>query len=817
MLEHDLEIVSKILHQRLQSDDITGILSRLSAQDQNSFTEKVGRVLCQTSALLEVSRQLTEDLALDIMLPKLVDLISSFLNAERVTIFLHDERAGELFSVVAQGDLTFNIRIPSHLGLAGASFSGNESLLVNDPYDDPRFDPETDRKSGFVTREVLCVPLRKSDRPIGVIQALNCMEESFTQSELLTLEAIAQHASVGFENARLYDQMSRAREKEQRLLDMTTEFSKELQLKPLLIKIMEVVTSFLDADRSTLFLYDHRTKELWSQVAQGTSEIRFAAHLGIAGSAFTNDEVVNIEDAYTDNRFNSDVDRKTGYLTRTILCMPVKSKGGGMIGVIQVINKHEGTFTSEDERSLRAFAAQASIAIENAQLFEKVMEVKRYNETVLEAMTDAVLTLGVSGQLVTANRAAAKLFGGQAVIDQLCHHSEEVGKRTFEELCKDDLPWLAQLIHRAREDQAPAQSLDHPLELHDLHASLGIMTAEECIRSVNVTVVPLEQASMHSKRKENHVGRRGFVDEHGLLLILEDMSAEKRLRGTMSRYLPSEVADQLLREEEGVLGGNLQKATILFSDIRGFTTISEEIGPQETVRLLNDYFGVMVDLISDHHGILDKFIGDAIMAVFGAPFPSPDDADNALSTAVDMLRALDTLNATRSARGEPSLSIGIGLNTGEVLSGNIGSSKRMDYTVIGDAVNLAARLESATKGFGAELLVSEFTLDDIRHSHPMREVDLMRVKGKFEPVRVYEVLTHKLERNPSLAEQFAHYEEGLSRYRRGEWSSALTAFLKAAKGRIPDPLSLHYIERCQHFMAHPPPSSWDGVWVMQTK
>ena len=157
--------------------------------------------------------------------------------------------------------------------------------------------------------------------------------------------------------ARLHDQVARAREQEGQLLDVTTAISQELQLKPLLHKIMDTVTAFLEADRSTLFLHDPKTDELWSQVAQGTNEIRFPAHLGIAGSVFKSGETVNIPDAYSDERFNPAFDKKSGYRTNTILCMPVQTKNGDSLGVIQVINKLGGTFSEHDERRLRAFGA----------------------------------------------------------------------------------------------------------------------------------------------------------------------------------------------------------------------------------------------------------------------------------------------------------------------------------------------------------------------------------------------------------------------------------------------------------------------------
>ena len=172
----------------------------------------------------------------------------------------------------------------------------------------------------------------------------------------------------------------------------------------------------------------------------------------------------------------------------------------------------------------------------------------------------------------------------------------------------------------------------------------------------------------------------------------------------MARYMPGSIVEQLLEQAEENLSGSLQQVSILFSDIRGFTTRSEAIGARATVSMLNEYLSLIVDLIENNDCILDKFIGDAVMALFGAPFPRSDDAVNAVNTAWGMLRSLEKLNTIRVARGEFKIEIGLGINTGEVVVGNIGSERRMDYTVIGDTVNLGARLCSSAKP--GEILVS---------------------------------------------------------------------------------------------------------------
>ncbi|SVE55699.1 uncharacterized protein METZ01_LOCUS508553, partial [marine metagenome] len=222
----------------------------------------------------------------------------------------------------------------------------------------------------------------------------------------------------------------------------------------------------------------------------------------------------------------------------------------------------------------------------------------------------------------------------------------------------------------------------------------------------------------------------------GTLVMLEDISNEKRAKSTLSRYMDPGLADQMLSEnsQDEILGGNDKIATILFSDVRSFTSITETLGAQATVGLLNEYFELMVDCISDQGGMLDKFIGDAIMAAFGIPVAHEDDEDRGLRAGIRMIQSLWEWNAKRRHDGDMELDMGLGLNTDSIVAGNIGSKKRMDYTMIGDGVNLAARLESACKQYSARILLSEYTAEKLKGVYRLRDIDRVVVKGKTEPV-----------------------------------------------------------------------------------
>ena len=577
---------------------------------------------------------------------------------------------------------------------------------------------------------------------------------------------------------------------ESKLLEVSQAISAEIQLHPLLSRVMEAVTDILDADRSTLFLYDEKTDELWSKVAEGLvmKEIRFPSGVGVAGQAFRSIQTINIRDAYNDERFNQSVDKLTGYTTATILCMPIVNKAGKPIGVVQALNKRDGIFNKIDERRLQAFSAQAVIAIENAQLFNQVVMIKNYNESMLESMTNGILTTDEGGRIVKANQSVLTLFG-------VTETPEKIVNQPIENVFFGSNRWIIERVEKVLQNGGTDESLDASLILQQY--------GKERHYSINLLIQPLSDANN---------------ERIGCLLLFEDISSEKRLRSTMARYMTKELADKLLADGEQALGGTLQTATVLFSDIRSFTTFSERNGPQETVQMLNAYFTEMYEQIVDNNGILDKYIGDAIMAVFGAPFGSSQDADNAVQSAIGMVLSLEGFNQKRVQDGREPIGIGIGINTGEVVSGNIGSEKRMDYTVIGDGVNLAARLEGATKAYGTSILISGSTKDALTKSFALREVDLIQVKGKNHPVSIYEVLSVLPAELLALRKQtLGQYTEGLALYRNQQWAEAISVFSSISEIDPQDPLAKMYMQRSQHFMVESPPVHWNGVWVMRSK
>ena len=660
--------------------------------------------------LIDAIQTLSRELNLTRLLQVIMDKTSRLMNADRSSLFVVDEERRELWSKIAQGLEVREIRVPVGQGIAGSVAASGETINIEDAYTDERFNQEVDRRTGYRTRSILCAPVVDlGGRVVAVLQLLNRLDgEPFDEDDERLLGSFVGQIAIALRNAQQMEQIEERRKTSELLLDVMKSFSSELEVDALLRKIMERTSAVLGADRSTLFLVDRRTNEIWSKVAQGAGmvEIRVPIGRGIAGIVAARGETINIPDAYADPRFNPEVDRRTGYRTRTILCAPIRDGAGAVVGVSQVLNKASGSFNRDDEELLAALSAQAFIALDNARLFESVVTMKNYNDSILSCMATGVLTLDTVGVVTGVNPAFRRIFGigddvetGQGVRDLLGPKHNEA--------------FVDRLDTCARSGEATS--------LYELRYQLA---GDEHV-NVNASVVPLTDSKGQSL---------------GVVVVADDITQEERLMSTLCRYVTREIAEEVMKSKgQARLGGTRQPVSILFSDIRNFTAISEQYQPEQIVEFLNDYFALMVQEIFTEQGTLDKFIGDGIMAVFGAPISRPDDPVRAVRAALGMRRSLRRFNARQRERGAVEIDIGIGISHGESISGNIGSEQRMEYTVIGDSVNVASRLEGLTKNHPYKILINDQIYDEVKDSFDCVLLGEEFVKGKAQAVRVYGV------------------------------------------------------------------------------
>ena len=728
----------------------------------------------------------------------IIETTTETLKADRGSLFLNDPLTGELYSRVAQGELVREIRILNTTGIAGSIFQSGVGEIIHDAYSDERFNSKIDEQTGYITKNIVCAPVRtvRGDL-IGVIQILNKKRGRFTKDDLDIVQGITLQAAVSLQNAQGMEEMVKSREKEMKFLDVVAEVTSEIELGSLLQRVMVEATRMLSADRATLFLNDFKTKELFSRVAmgEGIGEIRLPNNAGIAGAVFQSRETINIPHAYADLRFNPSFDKQTGYFTRSILCVPIINKDGECIGCTQALNKKGGGFTEEDESRLKAFTQQVSIALENAKLFEDVAKERAYNHSMLTSMSNAVITINDEGKIITCNKSGLKILK--------IRDTDILGK-TVEEFFTNGRSWILERIKECEEQKDPEFLMDAEIEVgSEQDDNVEIVSA-------NVSFLPLEN--------QDPDGRMDQASGHlGTMIMIEDISDEKRMKSTMSRYIDPNIADQLMGDGSDIMGGQETVATVLFSDVRSFTTITEALGAQGTVTLLNEYFDIMVEAINEQGGMVDKFIGDAIMAGFGIPFPHEDDEDRGVRAGINMIKRLWEWNRQREKEGKMAIEMGLGLNTDKLLSGNIGSSKRMDYTMIGDGVNLAARLESACKSYAARILISDFTYQKLKGTYQIRYIDDVIVKGKTEAVGVREVLDYHTPKTfPNLMDTVNHFNEGRISFKAGDWDKGIGSFNECLKANPNDKLSQIYIDRCET-MKERNPKDWDGIWVMDTK
>ncbi|MBF0153982.1 MAG: adenylate/guanylate cyclase domain-containing protein [Magnetococcales bacterium] len=312
-------------------------------------------------------------------------------------------------------------------------------------------------------------------------------------------------------------------------------------------------------------------------------------------------------------------------------------------------------------------------------------------------------------------------------------------------------------------------------------------------------------------------GLLGFLVINLRAFLLE-RGQKTMIKSAFGQYLSPKVVDILVKDPSKLsLGGEQREMTAFFSDVAGFSSISEKLTPTELVQLLNEYLTAMCNIIAQYDGTVDKFEGDAIIAFWGAPLDQLDHAKLACYTSIDMQKYMVELRERLTNEGRPLMKVRIGLNSGPMVVGNMGSAQRMDYTIMGDAVNLAARLEGANKFYSTFTMLSQFTYKQAEEFIDARQLDVVRVVGKKEPVGIYELLDRKGATSGPLADCVAQYNKGLEKYRARDFAGALQEFTKALDIIAQDGPSLTYQQRCQEYIQTPPPADWDGVFQFTSK
>jgi adenylate cyclase len=815
----------------------------LAPLTQESFRKVVTEVEQRLSVVNQTLSMLLDSQGFETILQEMLNAITlktaEILGAERATVYLLDEDKNELWSIVAEGDgeKPIELRFPADRGIAGevATFK----RVVNIPYDfynDPRsvFAQKTEQAAGYRTYTQLTLPLLNGENLVAVVQLMNKLKSphnlqapreeridkaGFTDTDVALFNEFSHSIRLIIESSRSFYVATQRQRAANALMKATQSLGQlGLDLEETLKRVMDEAAELMEADRSTLWLVDRDRNELWAKIPQSDGsmkELRVPMGIGVVGKVGATGEVLNIPfDLYEhpDGANAKKVDEGTGYRTCSLLCMPVFNADKELIGVTQLLNKKKkgehppynpedwpnapecwkASFNQTDIAFMEAFNIQAGVALQNAKLFATVKQQEQMQRDILRSLSNGVISTDKSGNIIAVNESAKQLLGFS--------EKDRLEGLSVRELVKfkegDFAKWFRDALEAADEKARQQYYPDRTL----------FAKGPEQQRSVNLSLNTIADATDVNKVL-------------GALVVMDDISDEKRLKSTMYRYMTQELAEELLKLDDAKLGGDRKDVSVLFSDIRSYTALTEKLEAEEVVGMLNEYFESMVEVIFKYKGTLDKYIGDAIMAVFGSPLPLTDHAWRSVQTAVEMRHRLVEFNERRLACNKEPIKIGIGINSDSVISGNIGSSKRMEFTAIGDGVNLGSRLESASKQYGCDIIISEYTFQPCKDLIWHRELDCIRVKGKNAPVKIYQLVGLRSDPISDQQQQVIElYHKGRELFLKRKFRQAMNEFaLILEEIDSKDKAAELHLDRSQHFLKNPPPDDWDGVWTMTEK
>ncbi len=503
------------------------------------------------------------------------------------------------------------------------------------------------------------------------------------------------------------------------LADIAALINSSLDLTQVLNETMDTIIQLTGAERGYLMLRNEETGEFEFRIArnvdrQTLDSSDFEVSRSVVMRVAEGGEPILTTNAQEDQRFQH-AESIVSYSLRSILCVPLQLKGE-VTGVIYTDNKvHAGLFTEDTRDLLLAFANQAAVAIENARLFarvkaslDEISEMKNLQDNIFASIASGVITTDDMDRVTLINRRAQQILNHEG--DDMVTHS-----------LYDVLPPLDSrfdmMVEQVRRTDEPLTGIEFETELEP-RGKLNL--------SMNFS--PLKDAYAHTQ---------------GVAIVVDDLTEAKRREAQIAgvrRYLPTEVVDGIRSADELKLGGTRQVISILFADIRGFSTFSERLDPEKLVEIINSYMTIASDAIHQQQGVIDKFMGDAVMALYNTPLrPQEDHALRAVRSAAMIISDMRAYHETVAK--EDRLSFGIGVHTGEAVVGNVGSPDRLDYTAMGDSVNLAKRLQEVAKPL--QILLSDDTYNVVKDYITANELEPVQVKGRTQYTKVYELVDVK--------------------------------------------------------------------------
>ena len=553
----------------------------------------------------------------------------------------------------------------------------------------------------------ILVPLFHKDRLLGVLcVGKKFMGEAYTSAEIKILEIVANHLTKALYNYELIQNVDeKGKQLNLKLLELETLFdisvaiSSVLDIDELGEEILWRSVGILNASKGMMLMPKEN-----SPILEPNSSFNWEDTDALISKKLTIFKKIDDSKSgaiLTPEDKNS-LQKKLG--EDHVIIAPIQAKEN-ILGYMVLCNKETRhgveAFTQTDLDLLSALCNQGAVALDNARLFKDITEAKQFNESILGSIATSVITLDPLGEIDSINEAGMNI---------LKMNRDEIIGNHYMYLFEKDMEIIG-LIQMTEMENTIHSEINMPF----------LTVSKEAV--VNVSVAP-------------RIDPSGSV--RGLVIAIEDITDVSKVKNTFKRYVSKQVVDELLDDDAKLnLGGEEREVTILFSDIRGFTSMSENMSPENVVSTLNEYFSDMIDIVFKYNGTLDKIIGDELMIVYGAPISAKDDTQRAVTTAVEMQKQITRLNNKRKKRNDMPISAGIGINRGIVVSGNIGSRDMMDYTVIGDTVNLGARLCSAA-GSG-EILVSSTVWKETQKHYSYKKLEPIKVKGKKNKVGVYRI------------------------------------------------------------------------------